>query len=111
MSRKSTAITLGVLGAVAAAGLSACCCSGFLTPQDKEGAIAQDKEKKGEGGQGSRHVTHRSPRLFPFFLGGGGGGVSHPTGPSGHPTGGTSSGSSRGGFGSTASHGAGGVGA
>ena len=119
MSRKSTIVTLGILGAVAAAGLCVCC-SGSLTGDDPgagggdglaadNGAADDGAGKGGGGGRGSG----RSIRWFPIFLGwgGGGGGVSRPAGPA-HTGGGTSSGTSHGGFGATgSSHGGGAVGA
>jgi hypothetical protein len=118
MARKSTIVTLGILGAVAAS-LGVCCCGGLLAPEDD--ALAKDKDKK-DGGHGAPHVAHRGPRLFPFFLPRSGPNrtVTHLTGPSalpvgGHPTGGHPTGGSssipRGGFGSTGHSGGVGVGA
>src|SRR5688572_19733714 len=93
MTRKSTMITLAILGVVAAVGSCACC----LHWDDAERQNAQG----GHGGGG--HVHHRSRGFWPIFLGGGG---SHWGGGGGSRVGaGTSSGTSRGGFGSTSGHG------
>lgn len=94
MTRKTKIILLGILGVVASASACCCCVNWFEDPQNPEG---------GQGRPG--HVRHRSRGWFPIFFGSGG---SHrPAGPS-HSGG--SSGTSRGGFGATGSHG-GGVGA
>src|SRR5262245_12248102 len=96
MSRKSTIVTLGILGAVAAS-LGVCCCAGVF--ERREEGVERDKDVNG-----IRH-THRSPRYSPLFrpwgLGPWGGGISRPLAPTGsHPTGAPSS-SPRGGFGAT----------
>ncbi|HZZ82091.1 MAG TPA: hypothetical protein VFE62_26565 [Gemmataceae bacterium] len=100
MTRKSSIVTLCILGAIAAAG-ACCCCSGAI---DHE----QQIEEKDDKGVVHRHHVRR--RWGPWFIWGGstyvggphpGTTVSHPIG-GGH---GTSS-SPRGGFGSTA-HGSG----
>ncbi len=94
MTRKSTMITLAILGVVAAVGSCACC----IHWDDAE---RQNAQGGGHGGGG--HVHRRSPGFWPIFLGGGG---SHWGGGGGsHVGAGTSSGTSRGGFGSTSGHG------
>ncbi|MSQ93520.1 MAG: hypothetical protein EXR98_03065 [Gemmataceae bacterium] len=104
MSRKSTLITLGILGAVAL-GACGCCCLSQPEPHDEQAQNAEDKDKKDGGG---RHgSSSRGVRWLPLFFGGG---VAHGTGPA-HTGGGTSSGTSRGGFGATGSSHGGGVGA
>jgi hypothetical protein len=108
MSRKSTIITLGVLGAVAATGLGMCCCGGLMNEEKDE--VVRDKD-------GQQHIvrhTPRSPRLHffaPLFGGGPAARTYAPTG-TGHPSGSHPSSTPRGGFGGTGggAHG-GGVGA
>jgi len=93
MTRKSSIITLCIIGAIAAVGSCACCLSNW-----------HDKERKdGQGGHVRHHRTGRG--FIPIFFGGGGFGGSHPSG--GHVGTGGSSSTSRGGFGSS-SHGSGG---
>jgi hypothetical protein len=87
MTRKSTIVTLSILGVVAALGTCACCSSGWL-----------DDGQGGPGGGGG-HGGHVGRRYFPIFFSGGG--ASHPAGPSGVGTGTSSTG--RGGFGATGS--------
>jgi hypothetical protein len=94
MTRKSKFVTLGILGAVAALGVTCCCCVDWRDEEEKQ-------QQGAGGGRGGRGFYGR--RWFPVFLGGGG---HHPTGVAHGPSGGTS----RGGFGSSGSHG-GGVGA
>ena len=103
MTRKSKIVTLSILGAIAAFGVFACCCTGWFhnDPVDKDG------QDNGAGAGRGGHVTdsHRY-RWFPIFFGGGSapgpGRITH--------TGGGSSSTSRGGFGSTGAHGGGAVG-
>ena len=85
MTRKTTIITLCILGAVGAIGSCVCCSGIFDNPSHT----------------GSGHVRHTSSRRFmPIFFGGG---SSHSSGTS-HV--GSSSSTSRGGFGaSSGSHG------
>jgi hypothetical protein len=99
MTRKSSIITLCIVGAVV--GVSACCCCS---------GIFDDEEKKGDGqpGGGGHPVRHSTrTRFLPIFFGGGS--SYHGGGSPSHGTGTSSSG--RGGFGSTGAHGGGGVGA
>ena len=110
MSRKSTIVTLGILGAISAA--SVCCCCGNITDaedadnKDEDGQVVEGDNKDKGGGGG--HRPHSTRRWVPIVFWGGGG---HTFGPS-HPTGtGTSSTTSRGGFGATGTaHGGGGIG-
>jgi endoglucanase len=93
MSRKSTIVSLCILGTLGALG-ACCCCSGFFDPNNPNGHWG--------GGGGHGHVG-RGPGFI--FWGGG----SHPTGPGGvgppHAGGPRRIGSSspRGGFGATGS--------
>ena len=100
MSRKSTLVTLGILGAAAALGTSCCCCINWVDDQQREDGLAADD--KGDKDQGAGHVSHhrhRPPLLFlPMFFTGGG--SRYVPGPS-HTT--SAPGSPRGGFGATAS--------
>jgi len=105
MERKSTLVTLGILGAVAALGASCCCCINWVDDWQREDGLAAD-DKAGDD-KGAGHVAHTRyrPHVFvPIFWGGGG---RYGPGPGpGHTT--TAPGSPRGGFGATASsHGGG----
>jgi hypothetical protein len=86
MSRKSTIITLCILGTLSAVG-ACCCCSGFFDPVNPG------------GNPGGHAHGWRRPGFF-FW----GGGSSHPVGTAGVGTphgGGVGSSSPRGGFGAT----------
>jgi hypothetical protein len=96
--RKSTLITLGVLGVAAALGVSCCCCLNLPDDDPQEQQAEQDNNGQ-DGRPGGGHRTRHTYRWIPIFWGGGGGYVGGP-----HPTGtGHSSTTSRGGFGGTAS--------
>ena len=108
MARKSTLVTLGILGAVAALG-SACCCCNNWAEDPRDDPVADDQkadEQKGDNQQpgGHHHTGRRRPYGFiPIFFTGG---SRYTPGPS-HTT--TAPGSPRGGFGATGSgHGDGG---
>jgi hypothetical protein len=99
-TRKSSTITLWILGAVALASCTCCCVYNWDDMQ--KGGLG-----RGHAG-GARHHTSRRYFPVPIFFGGGGG--SHPSG-GGHVGTGGSRSSPSGGFGSTGSRGGGGVGA
>ena len=100
MDRKSTLVTLGILGAVAALGASCCCCISWIDDLERRDDLARD-DKAGDHKGGGHAVGPRyRPHVYvPIFWGGGtrytpGPGPSHTTSAPGSP---------RGGFGATAS--------